>query len=96
MAVAAAFTLGALAWIVDQGVGYPLVKVVCANGQTHMLTVISAAALAMAVAGGLLGIRARHVDRYRFVATVAAGFNLLIGLLVMTAAVAPFVLSPCE
>lgn len=96
MAVVAALSLGALAWIVDQGIGYPLVKPVCASGETGLLHVVSAAAFLLAVCGCWLGVLAGRVNRYRFLAAVAVGFNLLIGLLVATTSVAPFLLGPCE
>jgi hypothetical protein len=96
MALALALTLGTLAWIVDQGVGYPLVKVVCANGEKSLLTAVSASALMMALLGCALGVRARRLERHRFLATIAIGFNALVLLFVMMTAVFPFLLHPCE
>jgi hypothetical protein len=98
MAVAAAFSLGALAWIIDQGVGYPLVQVVCASGNKTPLPIISAGAFVLAVAGCWIGARAatRAIESRRFTAMLAVGFDALIALLVLTAAVAPFIFRPCE
>ena len=96
MAVALALTLGALAWIVDQGAGYPLVKVACANGDRILLTSVSAGALVLAVCGMWFGFRGRRLERFRFLSAVAIGFNALVLLFVMLTAVFPLLLSPCE
>jgi hypothetical protein len=96
MALVLALTLGALGWVVNQGVGYPLVKVVCANGEKSLLTIVSASALVMAVLGCWFGARARRLERHRFLATIAIGFNALVLLFVLMTAVFPFLLSPCE
>ena len=96
MALVLALTLGALGWVVNQGVGYPLVKVVCANGEKSLLTIVSASALVMAVLGCSFGARARRLERHRFLATVAIGFNALVLLFVLLTLVFPFLLSPCE
>jgi hypothetical protein len=96
MALVLALTLGALAWVVNQGAGYPLVKVVCANGEKSLLTVVSASALAIGILGFWFGAGARRVERHRFLATIAIGFNALVMLFVLLTAVFPFLLSPCE
>lgn len=96
MALVLALTLGALGWVVNQGVGYPLVKVVCANGEKSLLTIVSASALAMALLGCWSGARARRRERHRFLATIAIGFNALVLLFVLMTVVFPFLLSPCE
>jgi hypothetical protein len=97
-----------LAWIVDQGLGYPLVKWVCATGNTYVLPGIGVVALGITVGGGWLGwssfVRLRGAsedggrkdDRSYFLALVAIGFNVLIAVLVLTAGIPPFVLGPCE
>jgi hypothetical protein len=102
------FFLAPLAWAFDQSLSYALVKWVCATGHKNVLTVISLAALAMTGAGGRLGwvqlqrLRdaredgGRQPDRSYFLAVVAIGFNVLIALLIVTAAVPRFILSPCE
>ena len=98
MAVTLALTLGALAWIVDQGAGYPLVKVACAQGESTLLTSVSAAAIVLAVCGCWFGFRGRRAERerVRLLSGVAIGFNALALLFVLLTAVFPFLLSPCE
>jgi hypothetical protein len=105
----AAMLLPFAAWGLDELVGYALVKPVCAGGHQVLLTALSAAMLAMIVAGGWIAwsclARTRRngtadvdvrVARSRFMALVALGVNVLIGLLIVTAAVPPFVLPRCE
>ena len=89
-------TLGALAWIVDQGAGYPLVKVACATGERTLLTSVSLAALLLAAAGVWSGVRGWRSERFRFLGGVATGFNALVVLFVAMTIVFPFLLSPCE
>ena len=96
MAVALALMLGALAWIVDQGAGYPLVKVACASGDKVLLSSVSAGAMVLAVCGLWYGVRGRRFERFRVLAGVAIGFNALALLFVVLTAVFPFLLSPCE
>jgi hypothetical protein len=102
------FLAAPFAWIVDQGLSYPLVKWACATGNTYVLTAIGAVALGITVWGGWLGwssfVRLRGAsddggtqeDRSYFLALLAIGFNALIAVLVLTAGIPPFVLSPCE
>ncbi len=104
----AAMLAGPAAWTIDQGLGYAGVKPSCFGGSDMPLLLISALALAITAAGGWLAWRCfrsvRHaaedggrvVDRSYFMALVAIGFNVLIALLILTAAVPIFVLSPCE
>jgi hypothetical protein len=96
MAVTLALTLGAVAWIVDQGAGYPLVKVVCASGERGLLTSVSVAAMVLAVCGCWFGFRGRRLERFRFLGAVAIGFNGLVLLYVVMTAVFPYLLDPCE
>jgi hypothetical protein len=96
MAVALALALGGLAWILNQGAGYPLVKVVCANGEKVILTWIAAGAMVLAVCGTWNGLRGRRQERFRFLASVAIGFNALVMLYVLLTATFPYILSPCE
>ena len=103
-----AMLAGPAAWTINQGLGYAGVKPSCFGGSDMPLLVISIVALGMTAAGGWLAWwcfqRVRHatedggrvVDRSYFMALVALGFNLLIALLIVTAAVPIFVLSPCE
>jgi hypothetical protein len=98
----------AVAWAFDQGASYALVKPVCFANATYALTLISAVALAIVIAGGLLGRAClrragegrvdggTRTDRSYFLALVAIGFNALVGLLIVFATVPQFVLSPCE
>jgi hypothetical protein len=77
-------------------------------GNKNLLTLISAAALLLVIAGGLTGWHClkrlhgandeggRRIDRSHFMAVVGIGLNVLIGILILTAAVPRFVLSPCE
>lgn len=103
-----AMLAGPAAWTLDQGLGYAGVKPSCAGGSDLPLLLLSAVTVAMTAGGGWLAWhcfqRVRDasedggavVDRSYFMALVAIGFNLLIALLIVTAAVPIFVLSPCE
>jgi hypothetical protein len=103
-----AMLLAPAAWVVDQGLSYASVKPSCAGGTEAPLFGYAAAALAMVVAGGGIAWWCLHrlreatddggrvVDRSRFVAVVAIGFNALIGLLILTATMPIFMLNPCE
>jgi hypothetical protein len=99
---------GPLAWMIDQGIGYPLVKPSCANGSEWPLLAVSVVSLAISGFGGTLGwaalTRLRGArndggakrDRSYFVAVIAFGFNVLAALLIIAAAIPIFFLSPCE
>lgn len=103
-----AFLAAPAAWALDQLTSYALVKPVCASRSPLTLTLISLVAFVLVVAGALTAraclARAadghddggRHVDRSYFFAIVALGFNLLVALLIVLAAIPQFVLSPCE
>lgn len=103
-----AVLLAPAAWALNQLIGYALVKPVCANGHPLILTALAIVMLGMVAAGGWIGwsslVQLRgaeekggtRIDRSYFLALVAIGFNLLIALLILTAAVPPFLLSPCE
>jgi hypothetical protein len=104
-----ALSLAPAAWLIVQGVGYPLVRWVCATGNSRILLVISVIALLMTVAGILLGASSllslsgmatvdggRKTDRRYFVAQLAVGFNVLMALLIAATALSQGVLSPCE
>ena len=60
--LAFAFFAGPVALLIDQGLGYPLVKPACAAGTQMMLVAVSALALVVALSGALAG-RARLADR---------------------------------
>jgi hypothetical protein len=100
---------GPIAAALNLQLGYALVKWACAARRTDVLIVMTAGALATAIAGAALGwwslgkIGAaaneeggRTTDRSYFLAVVAIGFNLLLVLLNLMWAVPAFVLSPCE
>jgi hypothetical protein len=103
-----AFLLAPAAWGTNELVGYALVKPVCANGHKILLTGVALGTFAMAVAGVWIGwscfaqLRGasdkggRRIDRSYFLALVAIGFNALIGLLILTAAISPLLMNPCE
>ena len=103
-----AVLLAPAAWAMNELVGYALVKPVCANGHKLILTGVSIVMLAMVAAGVWIGwsslVQLRgaaekggtRIDRSYFLAVVTIAFNLLIGLLILTQGVAPFVLNPCE
>ena len=96
MAVALALALGGVAWALNQGAGYPLVKVVCASGDKVLLTWVSAGALVLAACGAWYGFRGRRVERFRFLGGVAIGFNALALLYIVLTATFPYLLSSCE
>jgi hypothetical protein len=99
---------GPTASVVDIGAGYALVKWTCATGHKEVLTAISAAALALTMAGAWVAWTFRErlrdandqggrvVDRSYFAAVVAIGLNLLNALLILLTTFPHFVLSPCE
>jgi hypothetical protein len=103
-----ALAAGPLAWTIDQGLGYPLVKPSCAHGSEWTLLVVSAVSLIVSGVGSRLGwvclrrLRGAcdgggaRVDRSYFLAVVAVGLNALIALLIVAAAIPMFFLSPCE
>jgi hypothetical protein len=96
------------AWALDQLISYALVKPVCAADAHFVLTAVNGAAFLLVVAGGATAwwcmAKARdgaedgprQVDRSYFMAMIAVGFNVLVGLLIVLATVPHFVLSPCE
>jgi hypothetical protein len=96
------------AWAFDQGLSFVLVPYACASNSSWLLTGISASALALVVAGGLVGHacwrRAAAAaedgssprDRSYFLAMVGVGFNILVALLIVFATIPQFVLHPCE
>lgn len=92
--LAFAFFAGPVALLIDQGLGYPLVKPACAAGTQMMLVAVSALALVVALSGALAG-RARLADR-PFVATIGIGLNVLVAGFIVFATIPQFVLSPCE
>jgi hypothetical protein len=102
------FLAGPAAWTLNQLIGYSLVKPACAASAGPALTVVSAGALVLVGAGiwtawsSLLRLRGADEEaaipeaRSYFMAILALALNLLIATLIVTAAVPPFLLSPCE
>ena len=103
-----AFLAPPAAWALDQLISYALVKPVCAADARLVLTAVNGAAFLLVIAGGVTAWSCmtkardgaedgpRQVDRSYFMAMVALGFNVLVGLLIVLATVPHFVLSPCE
>lgn len=99
---------GPAGWALNQLVGYALVKPACASDAGAKLLIVSALALAIILAGGAISwsclTRLRDAnqagggveDRSLLLAVTGVALNALLGLLVLTAAVSPFFLSPCE
>jgi hypothetical protein len=104
MAVLLAPAAGAL----DLLISYALIKPACAQGNANLLTLVSAGAFVMVIAGGWLGWSClarlreateegdRTIDRSYFMAMGAIALNVLMGILIVTFVVHRFVLSPCE
>jgi hypothetical protein len=104
----AAMFAAPLAWTLDQGLSYPSVKPSCAGGSEAPLLIYPVVAMAIVIAGTWIGwsclasVRdaaddgGRVIDRSYFMAVVAIGFNVLIGVLIVTATIPVFLLSPCE
>jgi hypothetical protein len=103
-----ALLAGPFGWTINQGVGYAVMKPVCAGAATHVLWSIALVALVITAAGVWLGWRClrqlraatedggRPADRSYFLAIVGMSFNVLIALLIVTSLVPQFLLSPCE
>jgi hypothetical protein len=104
-----AFFAGPLAWTFNQGVGYVMMKPVCAGAANYVLWLIAAASLGIVMAGGWFAWRlvrqpgspqpgggAHVTDRSGFLGVLAVSFNGLIGLLIMTSTIPQFILTPCE
>jgi hypothetical protein len=96
-----AFFTGPFAWTFNQGAGYAMMKPACAGSTSYVLWLIAAAAFAMVAGGAWTGGRwllqpGSTSDRTSFLASLAVAFNILIGVLILTAALPQFFLSPCE
>jgi hypothetical protein len=99
---------GPFAWALNQLIGYALVKPVCFADAPFALTAIAFGALAITAWGAwtawslFLRLRdanpkgGRREDRRQMMALGGVSLNLLLGLLILTSAVSPFFLSPCE
>jgi hypothetical protein len=103
-----AFFAGPAAAALNEGLGYAVMKPVCAGADAYLLWLFAAAALAVAVAGAWIGWRCLRdlraaaedggtvTDRSLFLAIVAVSLDTLVGLLIVTSALPFFFLSPCE
>ena len=99
---------GPVAWALDLLIGYALVKPVCRADARFTLVAVSAAALLVTAAGWWLSwrclqqLRNAHPtgghpeDRSQMLALAGVVLNALLALLIVTAAVSQFLLSPCE
>ena len=103
------FLAGPVAWTLNQGIGYAVMKPVCSHADVAVLWLIGAFTLVLACVGAwtaarcLLMLRDRATDegcgvrdRSYFVAIVAIGMNSLIAVLIVTSVIPQFFLSPCE
>jgi hypothetical protein len=100
---------GPVAFALNLQVGYALVKWACSREQGFLLVLVALLSVATATWGAWLGwsclvtVReaaneqgGRLIDRSYFMAVVAIGLNLLLGLQIAMSAFPVFVLSPCE
>jgi hypothetical protein len=105
----ASVLLAPTALMIDFGVGYPLVKWACANGQKAVLVSISSASLLTTAIGVWLGSSllqrlrgiatdhgGRQVDRSYFLAILGISLNILAALVILAAAIPQLILNPCE
>jgi len=103
------FCAGPIAWLLNQGIGYAVMKPVCRSADVSALWLIGAFTLVLACLGAWIAARCllmlrdgatdtggRAIDRSYFVAIVAIGMNSLIAILIVTSVIPQFLLSPCE
>ena len=104
-----AFFAGPVAWACAQAVSYALIKPLCAGAAGFVVVALAAMAFACVGVGSWTlwrFLRLRRVsaqderldgtDGRYFTAIVALAFNGLIAILIVTASIPPFILSPCE
>jgi len=103
-----AMLAGPVAFALNHQVGYALVKWACSREQRFVLTLVSLICFALALWGAYIGwgclaqVRDADdrggtlVDRSYFMALVAIGLDLLLGLLIVLTAFPQFILSPCQ
>ena len=104
-----ALSAGPVAWTVNQGVGYAVVKPVCGGPGPPVLWAVAMLALILTVGGIWLSWRllgqlresasddgASVLDRSYFMTVVAMGLNALIAILIVASLIPQFLLSPCE
>ena len=102
------FFAGPIAWILNQGIGYAVMKPVCRDADVSALWLIGGLTFVLACLGAWTATRCmlmlrgandaggRVIDRSYFVAIVAIGMDSLIALLIVTSVIPQFLLSPCE
>ena len=102
------FLSGPAAWALNQLIGYALVKPTCAAGHATALVTLSGIAFLIATTGGWISwtclMKLGHAqpkggdveDRSQMLAISGIALNALLGILILTAAVSQFLLSPCE
>jgi hypothetical protein len=103
-----AMAAGPAAWALNQLLGYALVKPVCRADSVGTLAVLAVVALAITAAGAAVSwshamtLKHAHLkgerfeDRSLMLAVSGVALNALLALLIVTSAVAPAFLSPCE
>jgi hypothetical protein len=104
-----AFCAGPCAWALNQGIGYAVMKPLCAGAANDVVWLIAAVSFAIVIMGTWTGWRWLRVlrttaiddgsagsDRSYFLASLTIAFNALIGVLILAAALPPLFLSPCE
>jgi hypothetical protein len=103
------FFAGPTAWILNQGIGYAVMKPVCNRADVVVLWLIGAMTFVLACVGAWVAARCflllrdkatdeggRVFDRSYFLAIVAIGMDSLIAILIVTSVIPQFLLSPCE
>jgi hypothetical protein len=104
-----ALLAGPVAASVQLSVNYALVKWACANGGEWVLTTVTAALLALAIGGAVLGgvhlagVREEHgvarvwsAGSRHLLAATAIGLDLLIAVFLVNTWIAIAALTPCE
>jgi hypothetical protein len=103
------FFAGPIAWTLNQGIGYAVMKPVCRSADVSVLWLIGAFTFVLACLGAWTAARCllalgegatdaggSVIDRSFFVAIVAIGMDSLIALLIVTSIIPQLLLSPCE
>jgi hypothetical protein len=86
--------LAPMAWFASLEANFALAPLACAGHGTSMLLLVSAAALALAVAGGLLAWTQRNL--HRPLATFGAVASALFSIVILAQAVPNLMLGGCE
>jgi hypothetical protein len=105
----AGFFAAPVAWIINQGVAYAVMKPVCAAAATPVLVAIGVASLIVVIAGAWIGAGCTRslrtsasddgtgaLNRNFFIAILTVAFNALVGLMILTSMIPQLFLSPCE